>query len=105
MYRPIEGNPRESWNPDSTLWIPDSRNSISWIPDCTDQNYLDSGFWIYMGRYVVRSDVSVAFDEICVVVVLNKTRRLGAFPWDALVYELLPKVRMSDKLSSHSKLV
>ena len=35
----------------------------------------------------------------------NKTRRLGAFPWDALVYELLPKVRMSDKLSSHSKLV
>ena len=34
-----------------------------------------------------------------------ETRRLGAFPWDALVYELLPKVRMSDKLSSHSKLV
>ena len=33
------------------------------------------------------------------------TRRLGAFPWDALVYELLLKVRMSDKLSSHSKLV
>ena len=29
----------------------------------------------------------------CVII---QTRRLGAFPWDALVYELLPKVRMSE---------
>ena len=28
----------------------------------------------------------------------EKTRCLGAFPWDALVYELLSKVRMSDKI-------
>ena len=28
----------------------------------------------------------------------SRTRRLGAFPWDALVYELLSKVRMSDKI-------
>ena len=27
-------------------WIPDSMDSISWIPDSTDQNYLDSGFRI-----------------------------------------------------------
>ena len=37
--------------------------------------------------------------------VFCEIRRLEAFPWDALVYELLPKVRMSDKVSSNSKLV
>ena len=40
-----------------------AQTKITWIPD--------SGL-PYMGRYVVRSDVSVTFDEICVVVVLNK---------------------------------
>ena len=44
------------WIPDSGFhvcgfqiphpWIPDSMDSISWIPDSTDQNYLDSGFRI-----------------------------------------------------------
>ena len=49
------------WIPLAGFRIPQTK--ITWIPD--------SGL-PYMGRYVVRSDVSVTFDEICVVVVLNK---------------------------------
>ena len=45
----LNGGPRlEIRSADTTLWIPDSisgwiPDAISWIPDSTDQNYLDSG--------------------------------------------------------------
>ena len=63
--RPMQGNPRGSWIPDSTPWIPDSicgRNAdfkiLFWIPD---SKAVDSGFHrpkipgfriTYMGRAI-----------------------------------------------------
>ena len=76
----LNGGPRlEIRSADTTLWIPDSisgwiPDSISWIPDSTDQNYLDSGL-PYMGRTVARCSTHRANRSAV------STNLLGTYGW------------------------